>query len=56
MLKQKHVDASREVRLWVSQIIIPIGALIVLTNDEAREKLKEAVDGVGQKVMRFLPW
>ena len=38
-MKQKHIDASREVRLWISQIILPavIGVAYVLTNQGARE-------------------
>lgn len=55
MLKQKHIEASREARLWLSQIVIPIGAIIVLTNEEARDKLKGFVDNVGRNVMNILP-
>lgn len=25
MIKQKHLDTSREIRLWVTQVIIPVG-------------------------------
>ena len=42
-MKYKHIEASREVRLWVTQVIIPLigtGGLIIATVPEARETLK----------------
>lgn len=31
MLKYKHIEAAREVRLWVGQIIVPAVTLAVTT-------------------------
>lgn len=50
MLKQKHVDAAREVRLWMSQVIIPIGGIIVMTNPKVSSKVNEGVNNVKNKV------
>ena len=43
MLKQKHVEASRELRLWLTQVILPtvIGGVILYSNSE---KVREFVD------------
>lgn len=38
-MKRKDIDAAREFRLWISQVIIP-GALVagaILSNPEAKE-------------------
>ncbi len=46
MLKYKHFEASRELRLWLTQVILPIGLVVLATNDDARKKLNEGVNGV----------
>lgn len=39
-MKQKHIDAAREVRLWIGQIVIPaIGIMAVVP--EAREAISQ---------------
>lgn len=38
-MKQKHIDASREVRLWLGQIIIPALG-ITIAFPETREWVK----------------
>ena len=37
-MKYKHIEASREARLWLGQVIVPtvVGALAVMSNSEAR--------------------
>ena len=37
-MKYKHIEASREARLWLGQVIVPtvVGALAVMSNPEAR--------------------
>lgn len=40
MLKYKHIEAAREVRLWIAQIVIPtIG--IVMLSPEARQTIAQ---------------
>ena len=39
-MKQKHIDASREVRLWIQQVIAPIVG-VVLVVPESREYVKQ---------------
>lgn len=38
-MKYKHIEASREVRLWIGQVIVPavVGGLMIFSNPEARE-------------------
>lgn len=46
MTKRQKIDASREARLWLGQVIIPAAgmAAVVLTNPETRAKAKNAVN------------
>lgn len=37
-MKQKHIDAAREVRLWLSQIVIPAVGIVAVV-PEAREAI-----------------
>lgn len=48
----KRIEASREVRLWVSQIIIPAATLgaVILSNDNVRTKLVEMKNQVHDKL------
>lgn len=47
-MKYKHIEASREARLWIGQVIVPaIGtAMLVLSNPRAREWASEKASGV----------
>lgn len=38
-MKQKHVDASREVRMWIGTIIVPI-TVAIMTNPELQYGIK----------------
>ena len=40
MSKRTRIDASREVRLWIKEVFLPAGALVVtaLTIPEVRQK------------------
>ena len=43
----KQIEASRELRLWLGQVIIPaVGTVVILANPEVRSKLKEKVGGI----------
>lgn len=47
-MKQKHIDAAREVRLWITQIVVPIvmlGTTTLVTVPEAREFVAEKFKG-----------
>lgn len=42
----KQIEACREVRLWIGQIIVPactVAATIVATNPELRESIKAKI-------------
>lgn len=38
----RQIEASREIRLWLGQVIVPtaVGVLIYLSNDDLRKELK----------------
>ena len=48
-MKQKHIDASREARLWLSQIIIPAFGIVMLV-PEAREAAKTKASDLKRKI------
>lgn len=49
-LKQKHVDASREARLWLGQIVIPAIATVMAVSPEAREWTRNKIVDVGKNI------
>lgn len=42
-MKYKHIEAMREARLWIGQIVVPafIGGAMIFSNPEAREWVSE---------------
>lgn len=50
-MKHKHIEASRELRLWLGQIVLPAVAAFALTNPETREKLVRKVTNAKDTVM-----
>lgn len=44
MTKRQRIDAAREARLWMGQVLIPAAGLaaVALSNPETREKAKGA--------------
>lgn len=39
MIKTKHIDASREIRLWITQVFIPTGVgIYIFVNTETGQK------------------
>ena len=52
-LKQKHIEASREARLWIGQIIVPVVSTVMIVSPEAREwtinKVKKVINSVKSK-------
>lgn len=51
MLKQKHIDAARETRLWIGQILIPAatGIILLATNPYVRAAAKNVVSNIKAK-------
>lgn len=52
MLKYKHIEASRELRLWLGQVIIP-GAVafgMVMSNPQFKSKVDEKVCTAKEKL------
>ena len=50
----KQIETSREIRLWVVQIVTPIaiGVGIALSNPTVRNKIASAVDDVRWKLKK----
>lgn len=50
-MKQKHIDASREARLWIGQVIVPafIAGAMFLTNDKAKAYVSDVKEKVVSK-------
>lgn len=53
-LKYKHIEASREVRLWIGQVVIPLVGLVVLSDDYLRNKLNEGVGAVKNGIKELI--
>lgn len=51
-MKQKHIDASREARLWLRDIVVPAVAVMMMV-PEAREACKAKAESVKQKAKNF---
>lgn len=52
MIKWKHIEASREVRLWLTQIVLPITTVVMLvpeTRNAVATKIREVKDNVKTK-------
>lgn len=48
-MKQKHIDASREARLWLSQIVIPVVGIMAMCPD-VREATKAKAAEMKRKI------
>lgn len=54
-MKQKHIDASREARLWLSQIVLPIVGIVMMvpeTREAALVKAQELKDSIKAKFVK----
>ena len=53
-MKQKHIDAARETRLWLGQIIIPLATMVVTTLSipDVREAVAAKARNVKDRVTR----
>lgn len=51
-MKQKHINAAHETRMWISQVIVPgiLGAIAVASNPQARDWVSEKVCNAKNKV------
>lgn len=51
-MKQKHIDASREARLWLNQIVLPIVGIVLMvpeTREKALAKAEEMKNSIKAK-------
>ena len=53
-MKYKHIEAMREVRLWIGQIIVPVAALVFAISPEARTSVAEKMRDVKVKISEKL--
>lgn len=52
-MKQKHIDASREARLWLSQIVLPVAGIVMMV-PETREATLAKIDQLKESVKNKL--
>lgn len=48
----KQIETSREMRLWISQVIVPVvgAAAIAMTNPDVKNYVSEKIEKTKQKV------
>lgn len=51
MLKYKHIEAARETRLWIGQVLVPAvtGAIILYSNPDSRRFINESIESIKSK-------
>ena len=51
MLKYKHIEAARETRLWIGQVLVPAvtGAIILYSNPDSRRWINESIESIKSK-------
>lgn len=51
-MKQKHIDAAREARLWIGQIIVPTATLVatVVGIPEVRQAIAAKANSVKESI------
>lgn len=52
-MTRKQIDAAREVRLWIGQILVPAAAVVVMV-PEVREAVKLKATEVRESIARRL--
>lgn len=53
-MKRKHIDAAREARLWIGQIIVPAATVVVSTL--AIPEVRQAVATKAKDVKETIEW
>ena len=51
-MKYKHIEAARELRLWIGQIIVPAAtaAITIMTIPEVRQAIAAKANSVKQNI------
>lgn len=52
-MKYKHIEASREARLWIGQVIIPAMAVGLLMSSQLRDTVTDKAYDAKQSVKRW---
>ena len=55
MMSRRQIDASREARLWVTQVVVPVIAVTMLVpewREAAVAKVKDLVDKIKSKAQK----
>lgn len=50
----RQIEASREIRLWIGQVIVPIAVGIVMMDDDRRAAVKHKFEEVKNKSIDFV--
>lgn len=46
----KQIEASREIRLWIGQVLVPATALIVAISPDARKTIADKATSVKESI------
>lgn len=54
MIKYKHIEAARELRLWIGQVMVPAitASIFIASNPNARAWIKEKTDDIKKKIKK----
>ena len=50
-MKRKHIDAMREIRLWIGQVVVPTTALIMAISPETRASAAEKMRNMKECIL-----
>lgn len=50
----RQIEASREIRLWISQVIVPVAVGIVMMDEGRRNAVKEQFEKMKDKSIEFI--
>ena len=49
-MNNRHIETSREIRLWLGQIIIPAVTAVLVVSPEAREWTRTKLDNMVKRI------
>lgn len=49
-MKWRQIETSREIRLWIGQIIVPVATAVMVISPEARRKVADGFNHVKNSI------
>lgn len=53
-MTSRQIETSREIRLWIAQVIIPLAVIVVMSDDEKRKVVTDKVDKLKRNATSFI--